>query len=284
MGGKYRPARRPTLHQPDRKPARRLDRRQPAARQHQEHRRRNPHPRQPIRQPRQITRHQRLHIGIRRGGREPLPLPHLRRHLGRQAHRHPRQRPGQYLPRPLLMRAVDEAVQEAHRDALHPLALQHRHQPAQPRLVQRQQHPPGIVQPLRHRQPQMPRHQRLGQHDIQVVLVVPALVAHRQHVAEPLRRQQCRARALALDDRIGRQGRPMDHDGDVARRQPGRRQDGPHPLHHPLLRRRRRGQHLGGRARARMLQRKVGERAADVDGKAGTRRTGGDHGGRVIPG
>ena len=268
---KNRPARRPALHQPDRKPARRLDRRQPTARQHQEHRSVHPDPFQRLRQSRQVTGHQRLHIRIRRRRRKPLPLAHFRRHLARNRHRHPRQRRRQNLPRPPLMRPVHETMQEPNGNTLNRLALQHRDQRPHRRLVQRQQNPPGIVQPLRHRQPQMPRHQRLRQHDIQVVLVVPALIAHRQHIAKSLRRHQRRPRALTLDDRIGRQRRAVDHDGNIARRQPARRQHRPHPLHHPLFRRRRRGEHLDRRPPPVMFQRKVGESAADINGQTGSR-------------
>ena len=68
-----------------------------------------------------------------------------------------------------------------------PFALQQRHQRAHRGLVERQQHVAFVVQPFRHRQAQMARHQRFRQHDVQVVLVVAALVAHRDHVAEALR-------------------------------------------------------------------------------------------------
>ena len=82
---------------------------------------------------------------------------------------------------------------------------------------------PVVVQPLRHRQAQVARHQRLRQHDVQVVLVVTAFVAHRDHVAKSFGGEQRGAGALALDHRVGRQRGAVDHDADVGCRDAGGR-------------------------------------------------------------
>ena len=78
MGGEDRPARRPGFHQPDRVAHRRLEGGEPAAREHHEQRAGEAAGAEPGLQPLQIARHQRLHIGVGDGGREALPLPHLR--------------------------------------------------------------------------------------------------------------------------------------------------------------------------------------------------------------
>ena len=86
----------------------------------------------------------------------------------------------------------------------------------------------------------------------------------------PLRRDQRRARALALDDRVGGERGAVDDDGDVLGTQARARQDCGHALLDALLRRRGRGENLGGGEPPRVLERHVGEGAADVDGYAGT--------------
>jgi len=224
-----------------------------------------PHAAQPHLQPAQVAGDQRLHVGV--GGRraEPLPLAHLRRDLARQRHRQIRHCVVQDVAHAALMGRVDEAVQEADRDALHALPPQHRDEFMHRVLVERQQHGALVVEPLRHRQAQVARHQRLRQGDVEVVLVVAALVAHRQHVPKPLGRDQRRPRALALDDGVGGERCAVYQDAHVRRHQPGPAQDGRNPVQHPALRLRSRGQHLGGRPPAAMLQRQIRERAADID-------------------
>ena len=115
------------------------------------------------------------------------------------------------------MDRIDEGMQQPDGDAFHPSLRQHRDQRLNRRLVQRQQDLPGVVQPLRHRQPQVTRHQWLRQHDVQIVLVVTAFVAHRDDVTKALRRDQRGAGALAFDYRVGRQRGPMNDQFDVAR-------------------------------------------------------------------
>ena len=264
-----RPTGRAAFHQPDREAARRLDRCQAAAGQHQEDRRGDAHRTQVRLQPAQVTRHHRLHIGVCRGGGKPLPLPHLRRNIRRQRDRHVRQRLSKDIAHPAFVDRVDEAMQQADGDALHLFAQQQRHQGAHRVFIQGAQDVALVVQPLRHRQAQVPWDQRLGQHDVKVVLVVAALVAHRQHVAETLGGDQRGAGALALDQRVGRQRRAMHQDGDIRGLQTRRCQDCLHPRHDALLGRGRGGQNLDGCALALMFDRKVGKSAADIDGKSG---------------
>ena len=226
---------------------------------------------QPARQLAQIARHQRLHVGVGDRGGEALPLAHLRRDLAGQRDRDVRQFLGEDVAHAAFVRGIDEGVQEADGDAFDALALQRGHQGAHGGVVERQQHVALVVQPLRDRQAQMARHQRLGQDDVEVVLVVTAFVAHRDDVAKALGRQQRGARALALDHRVGGERGAVDHDADVGGRDARGLEDVAHARHHALFRRGWRGQHLGREAPAVVLERKVGEGAADVDGKSSRR-------------
>ena len=134
-------------------------------------------------------------------------------------------------------------------------------------LGKRSQHLPVETHALGDADAPMARHQGLGEFDEQVVQVVAKLGAGLERIAKAARGEQRRARALALDDRVGRQGRAV-HDGTyriVARlglleHLRDRRQ-------HRLRRMLRRGQHLGRIDAARPLidEDHVGERAADVD-------------------
>lgn len=108
------------------------------------------------------------------------------------------------------MRGIDEAVQEADRQRLDPLGAHELDLLAPGGFIQRQQQLAFIVQAFLHRQAPAPRHQRLRQLDIQVVLVVAAFVAECQDVAEAFRRQQRGLRTLALDDGVGRQRGAVD--------------------------------------------------------------------------
>ena len=164
------------------------------------------------------------------------------------------------------MRRVAEGVEEADRQALDRLARERRDDLAQCRLVEGLQHVALVVEPFRHRQAPAARHQRLGQRDVQVVLVVAALVAEGEHVAETLGRDQRRAGALALDQRIGGEGRAMDEEVDVAGFQSGAIEQQDEPVEHAALGRFRRRQDLGGDAGAvDRLDRQVGEGPADID-------------------
>ena len=166
------------------------------------------------------------------------------------------------------MGRVGEAVEEPDRERLDRFLPQHRDERRNGALVERQQDPPAHVHPFRHGQAEVARHERLWQADAKVVLVVAALVAHRQHVAEPGGRDQRGRGSLTLDDRVGRQGRTVHEDGDIRRRDPGGGKDGLYPGDDPLFRGRRSRQHLCRRPASGVFQGEVGEGAADIDGQA----------------
>ena len=165
------------------------------------------------------------------------------------------------------MDRIDEGVQQPDGNAFDAFALQHRHQRAHGGNIKRQQHVSFVVEPFGDGQAQMTRNQRLGQHDIEVVLVVAALVAHRDHVAKALSGQQRRAGALALDNGVRGECGAVDDDADVGGGDTGGLQDVADTGHHALLGSSRRRQDLDREAPAVMLERKIGERAADIDGQ-----------------
>ena len=158
-------------------------------------------------------------------------------------------------------------MQKADGDAFDFLALEIGREGAHSRFIERQQHAALTIEPLRHGQAQTPGNQRLGQGDVEIVLVVAALVAQRQHVAKAFGRDESRPRALALDDRVGRQSRAVNDEPNVGWRETGLGEDGPHAAHHAFFRRAGRRQHLRRGEAARMFESEIREGAADIDGQ-----------------
>ena len=160
-------------------------------------------------------------------------------------------------------------MQEADRDALDALAP---HQPgggADGGLVEREQDVALVVQAFRDGQAQVARHQGLGQAYVEVVLVVAALVAEGEDVAEARRREQRRARALALDDRIRRERRPVHHGAQRRSLDARPAQYQRHAVQDAALGRRRRGQDLHRKAAlATALKGDVCEGSSDVRGES----------------
>ncbi len=71
------------------------------------------------------------------------------------------------------------------------------------------------VHALSYRQSGAPRHQGPHLLDHDVVLVETAFVTDFDNIAKAMRGDESRPRALALDNRVGRQSRAMDHEGDL---------------------------------------------------------------------
>ena len=167
------------------------------------------------------------------------------------------------------MDRIDEGVQQADGDAFYFFLADQRDQCVDGGLIERAHDPAGVVQSFRHRQAEVARDEGLGQHDVQVVLVVTAFVAHREDVAKTLGGDEGGAGALALDDGVGRQGGAVDDQSDVGGCDAGGLGDGAKTVQHALFGCGLGGQHLGGGACAALLEGEVGEGAADIDGKAG---------------
>jgi len=113
----------------------------------------------------------------------------------------------------------------------------------------------------------MPRHQRIGEAQEQVVDVVALLDAELEHVAEAARRQQPEPRAASFDQRVGDQRRAMQQLAHVGDRNAGCRADAANTVERAVGRILRRGQALVQRdsARRRIEQHEIGEGAADVE-------------------
>jgi hypothetical protein len=95
------------------------------------------------------------------------------------------------------------------------------------------------------------------------------LVGDLEGIAEAVGRDQRRAGALALDQRVGGERRAVDDQAEAGRVEPGPAQDLARAVQHRPLRRVARGQHLGGEGAAGQRQHEIGEGAADVDREAG---------------
>ncbi len=88
------------------------------------------------------------------------------------------------IQRPRPSARVDEGVEGADRDALHLLAAQQRDECPDRFLVEWRERRAGIVDPFGQGQTKMAQDQRLGQDEVEVLLVVAVLVTHRMHFAE----------------------------------------------------------------------------------------------------
>ena len=214
-------------------------------------------------------RHQRLHTGVGHRRAQPVELPHLRRHLARQAHRKPRRLAFDGLAYRLLVGGVHVRVQQAHGDALDALRHQGVHGAMHAAVVQRVEHLPRRGDPLRDGRHPFSRDEGVGLLDVEVVLVVAPLTGDFEDVAESRGDDGPDGGAPALDQRVGRQRGPVDDRADVARRKPRPRQRQPGAVEDRAHRVVRGGEDLDGVAGAVVLHRHVGERAADVDGEPG---------------
>ena len=225
---------------------------------------------EPVAQAREVARHKRLHVRVRHRRAETLVLAHLRTRFARHRDRHLRQRGRKDLARPVLVGGIGVAVQEPDPDALHAeLRKVSRHR-LDRRLVERLQHPAVDVDPLRHHEPALARHERERLLDHDVVLVVAALVADVEHVAEALGGHQRGECALALDDRVGRERGAVNQQPDHPRVRPRSREHVVHAGEHGVVRGVRSREDLCGGQRIAVLQHDIGERAAHVHADAET--------------
>jgi hypothetical protein len=196
-------------------------RHQPAAGMHQEDRRAIPAALQLRDQPPQIIRNQRLHIGVRDHRVEAWQFPHLRRH-------HRRDRNGQIgrgaAERVLdhtLMYVIGIGMHQAHRNRLIlPFRDPHRKRVGL-RRIQRQQHAAIRCDPLGQGEAMLPRDQRRGEFEVQVILLEPVFRAHLDHVAKALGCDEGRLRPAPLDQGVRDKRRAVDDLPDLRKRDPG---------------------------------------------------------------
>ena len=220
------------------------DRRDAAVGLHDQDRARVARLRAAARQAREVARQRRADVGVDDGGTHPLVLLDLRQHLRRERHVGARQR-GARPPRPrALVPRVAIGVEVADRDRLDALAPR----ASSMRRVERRRSSGVCTRPSARTRSRTPsrscaRHQRLGRRHAQVVAIVLEALAHLEHVAMALGREQPDPGTLALEQRIGRDRRAVDDPLGLARagaasRGRASRPGAPAPLSRPATDRR----------------------------------------------
>ena len=156
-------------------------------------------------QGREVLLHQRLQRGVDHARRGAPVLAHDRVELVRKGERHLRQRLGDQLAHAQLVRGIDDRPEQADPDRLHPQLRQRSSAARTLRLIERDEDVPLGVDPLLDLECQVARDvgRRVGDLPERIEL---AALAQQQDVREPRRREERRARRLALDDRVRRAG------------------------------------------------------------------------------
>ena len=114
------------------------------------------------------------------------------------------------------MLGIGIGMEEGEGDAFHILRAQFGYQCTHSGFVERQPHGALRVDALGDRETQGAWRQRFRLVDRKVVLIVTALGADIEDVAETLRRDKRRLRAAAFDDGVGRKRRAVNEDVDIA--------------------------------------------------------------------
>jgi hypothetical protein len=109
---------------------------------------------------------------------------------------------------------IDEAEQQAHGDVLQPARRDRLDEPIHLAGIEPLHDLVARADPLADAEPVLLARQRRGARDLQRVQVWPVLPADQQHVTEPFGRHERNGLAGALQQRVGRNGRPV-HDADV---------------------------------------------------------------------
>ena len=166
---------------------------------------------EPLAKVREIAAEHRADVGVDHRGAEAVEFLYLWNHLVGEGGVHV----GEALPddfrRPLLVGGIEVREQEADGQGFRPFAdqvLQALHQRG---LVQRAYHLTVGPYALRDAHPQVAGRQRLHHLHPQVVAVLLQPFPHLQQVAEAVGGEQANGGALALHQRIGSDGRPVNH-------------------------------------------------------------------------
>ncbi len=166
--------------------------------------------RQPPFEPLQVMRQSRADIGVDDRRRDPLELLDLWQYLRGQRHIDSGQTPFQGLSSGALVGRVAPGVQIAYRHRLDPFALQRRDRAVERGRVERRFDAAVGADSLAHAEPQMAGHELLGRRQAQIVAVVLQPLAHLDHVAMALGRQQPDPGPPVLDQSVGRDRRAVD--------------------------------------------------------------------------
>ena len=203
-----------------------------------------------IRERLQVAGERRAEIGVDRGRRGALVLAELGRDLVRGDDARSGQPPPQLVGHGRFVPRVAEREEQAHGDRLR-IDLRQRLEIERPQNALR-------PDPLVDAEAALERHERLRMVVAEPVEMSARLPTQVEQVLEPGGRDERRLRALALEERVRRDGRPVREALQVARA------DGSSGREHRLLLARR-GRHLGRRDAAILDEDGVRERAADVD-------------------
>ena len=268
-GGEDRAAARPRLDQPDGEREGGRERRHAAAGGHEVERAVEATFPETAGEILQVSLHQRLDAGVGHRRGEPVELANLGRHLAGEADRECGMPARDDVADGLLVRRIGAGVQQADCETVDAAGHQRVDRAVHAFEVERLEDLPVRGNPLRDGRDPLPRHQGVGLLDVEVVLVVAALVGDLEDVPEPLRDDGADGRAGALDQGVGGERGPVNDRADVRRGEIRPCQRQPHPIQHPPHRIVRCGEHLAGEAGAVTLDRHVGESAADVDGEPG---------------
>ena len=168
------------------------------------------------------------------------------------------------------MPVVAPGVQVADRDGVHFGTGKLRDRGGQGIGIERRLDPAVGADALAHAEPPVPRHQRLGRRLAEIVAVVLQALAHLQNVAMAFGGQQPDPRALALEQRIGRDRRAVDDalglGEQCVRADAQSGGEARQTIHDAKRLIGRGGRRLGERHPARGVDRdQIGEGAADVD-------------------
>ena len=164
-----------------------------------------------------VADHLALHEGIHERGDRPLVLPVFPQHVRADRHRRLRILGGDELGHPLLVGWVQVGVEEAHPDRMHPVLTEEPDLVSDRRLVERSDHLPLGVQALRDLSNQLERNDPVGlDPEVRVAVSVgDALAGDLEYVPEALGGEEPQPLGFVFEQRVGGDGRPVTHRGDV---------------------------------------------------------------------
>ena len=262
---------RPRLDHEDRPAAGGVGAEDAAARLHHEQLRLHARVGEPLLDPREVALDDRPDDGVDDGRGGAQVLAELGSDLGRERDGDAGQLLREDGADPLLVSRVDVRVQQADRDRLDLLAPHQRGRLAHRVVVERHEHLAGGPEALAHADRAVARDERLRLLEPRVVERRAHLARDLEQVAEALGGDEAAARDLALDDRVRRDGRRVDDEADVRRAHVAlgegaldrsmKPSDGSAGVVSTFA--------IATLARLLVDERRVGERAADVDRDAG---------------
>ena len=229
---------------------------------------------EPVVELREVPPEERLHVGVRGGGREALVLAELAGDLVRERHGEVRDTVARELAGAAFVRGVRVRMDEADGNRLDTLGVELRESLEHSVLVERLELGAVGPDPAGDAEPQPTLHERRRKGEEEVVQVVPLTEADLEHVLEPPRRHDSGAAPPSLDDRVRDERRAVDTELHVGYLGADAGESGGTPGLGPDLRRLRSRQHLLDRERAGAVDdHDVRERPPDVECQPVSART-----------